>query len=80
MKAGVKECIHNKKGKKVEKVIGGEGIIWPECWEKAPHTLSWISKHRAHSGMTSLSLKINNQPLPVQQEKKTKKKNDDSVH
>lgn len=35
------------------------------CRGKAPQTLSWISKQLAPSGVTSLSLGINNQTLPV---------------
>lgn len=54
---------------KREKVRGRrQRIIWSVRGEKAPRTLSWVSKHPTPSGVTSLSLKINNQPLPVQQE------------
>lgn len=42
-----------------------ESIIWSVCSEKAPRSLSWISKHPALPEVTSLSLRINNQPLPV---------------
>lgn len=35
------------------------------CRVKAPRSLSWISKQLAPSGVTSLSLGINNQTLPV---------------
>lgn len=53
----------------VTKVRGqGESIIWSVCSEKASRPLSWISKHPAPPEVTSLSLRINNQPLPVWEE------------